>query len=280
MAVSSLGVMTTLWKRPELARLVLEHLWQVRETLAGELRLEVVAVGSEGDASREVCDGLEVEYVESANDPLNEKHNAGYLRARELGVDAVMRLDSDTLASETFFRALAARLREGSVGCLDIYFLDLATMQLYYNPPYSLLNQRLYNLLKGGWRRVGEPVGPGRCHPAAVLDELGWEPWGRGDLPNIRHRIDAAELSRLRRHGHVLRGFQLAELGGCLIDVKTPQNLNPFDPARADRLLHPQGPRLGLRRKLRPAPGTLLAEHFGDAILARLRELRAVLYGA
>jgi hypothetical protein len=278
MAVSSLGVVTTLWKRPELTRLVLEHLRQLREALAGELRLEVVAVGSEGDASRQVCEGLEVKYVEAPNHPLNAKANAGYRRARQLGVDAVMRLDSDTLASESLFRALAARLGEGSVGCLDVYFLDLASMQLCYNPPYSLFNQRLYNLLKGGWRRVGEPVGPGRCHSAAVLDDLGWEPWDRD--PPLAKGLDGAEMKRLRRHDHALRGFQLAELGGCLVDVKTPRNLTPFDPVRERRLLHPQGPRLGLRRRLQPAPDTLLAEHFGDALLARLRELRAVLYGA
>ena len=47
---------TTVWKRPELTDAVLAHYKAVRQSLADRMDLSLLAVGSEGRQSREICE--------------------------------------------------------------------------------------------------------------------------------------------------------------------------------------------------------------------------------
>ena len=56
--------------------------------------LELIAVGSEGDKSQQLCENHGFAYVEHDNMPLNRKYNAASRLAQESNPDAVYRIDS------------------------------------------------------------------------------------------------------------------------------------------------------------------------------------------
>ncbi len=213
-----LGVVTKLWRRPDVAPFVLRYfaglqghpLLQEREA---PIELVCVAAFSPGDPDpAERVDGWA--YVEAPNRPLSAKGNAAVL-ALEGKVDAVLNVGSDDLVSPGFI-AEAVRLVESGtdmVHPLGLTFFDVET---------------------GRAMAVDGPrIGAGRVLSRALLDRLGWRPWPeRGELPDSD--MDAL-LKTLRGRPPVITRLSGLDLGDAkrpglvVLDVKGDDNIASYE---------------------------------------------------
>lgn len=213
-----IGVLTALWKRPSLSRIVLAKYNAIRESLSNaDLRL--YAVGSEGEASRQIGEENGFTYVEYANEPLGAKWNFGLRAMRGDELDAVVIVGSDDLLNETYFLRQVELLNEGCrfSGLQDLYLLDLRTLRFAYWPGYDDRSGRR-----------GEPIGVGRCVHRTLLDEVDWKLWD----DHSNKMLDHSMFVRLRRR--IVDGSNTALLN-CrrenmmALDVKYDSNMWSMD---------------------------------------------------
>ena len=120
------ALITAVWKRHELTALVLNRFRNIKDELADTIDVKLIAVGSEGDASRQLCENHGFAYVEQDNMPLNRKYNAASRLAQESNPDAVYRIDSDDWITSSAITNSLKKIDNGhlAVGLLDLYFLD------------------------------------------------------------------------------------------------------------------------------------------------------------
>lgn len=165
-SIPSIALLTCMWQRPELTRLVFNNYASIQNRLRGILDLHLIAVGSEGTASRDLAEERGFTYVEYANSPLGAKWNGGMDAVRASGADAMIVVGSDDLLNTELFAVYARLLADGYVfaGLCDTYFWDLSTRHLALWRGYS-----------GG--RKGEPMGLGRLIHRDLLDKMDWQPW-------------------------------------------------------------------------------------------------------
>ena len=123
-----LGLLTTLWKRHELERAVIEINTKAAK---GVCDLEYICVGSEGKESEKVAEGCV--YLEHPNQPLSDKFQAGAQVAMDMNVDALMITGSDDLISRAWFKQAVAKIEEGyhAVLAQDIYLYTPGSAHLY-----------------------------------------------------------------------------------------------------------------------------------------------------
>ena len=69
--INTMVILTCIWKRPKLTRIVLSHYRALKKELKGEINLELVAVGSEGERSKDICEESEFNYFEYENQPMS-----------------------------------------------------------------------------------------------------------------------------------------------------------------------------------------------------------------
>jgi hypothetical protein len=215
-----IGLLTCLWRRPELTDFVLAHYAGVRKRLAGTLELVPVAVGSEGAASRVMAERHGFTYVEHPNQPLSDKWNAGLAPLRAAKVDAVFIIGSDDLVNDRAFLVYGTLLRRGLkfLGVQDLQFLDLATMRLVHWQGYT-------------GKRAGEPVGLARCIHRDYLEAADWRLWESG----LDRGLDYSMVVRL----HPLLGdaarmnerglLRCDDHGIAAVDVKSGYNMWAFE---------------------------------------------------
>ena len=67
MVKPTIALITAVWKRPELTGLVLNRFKNIKFELSNKINLELIAVGSEGDVSRRLCESRGFFYVEYEN---------------------------------------------------------------------------------------------------------------------------------------------------------------------------------------------------------------------
>ena len=91
MGQRTVALITAVWKRHELTDLVLNRFKSIKNEIADEINLELIAVGSEGTASRQLCEKHGFTYIEQDNMPLNRKYNAASRLAKTFNPDAVYR---------------------------------------------------------------------------------------------------------------------------------------------------------------------------------------------
>ena len=216
----TLGVLTCLWQRPALTDVVLRWYQHLKSDLSEQLDLELLAVGSEGAASRALAEDNGFAYVEHPNAPLGAKWNAGLAALRERQPDAVVIVGSDDLVSGNLFILYADRIARGCqyLGLTDMYFLDLASRRLCFWPGYP----------PGG--RHGETLGLGRCLHADLLDVHDWRLWEDG----LRMGLDGSMTRRLapqlraepQRWNAV--AFRCLDHGIGALDIKSGLNLWSF----------------------------------------------------
>lgn len=197
-----IGIVTALWQRHALASVVLAYYASLD---IDDLEFVLVAVGSEGEASRTLAESSGWEYVEAPNDPLSDKWNAGIgqLRGR---VDAVLIVGSDDILVAPAIRYLVAEMANGAdaVNLDDLYFYVLATNDLYY----------------------GERINPGASMllRASLLDRLDWKAWPIG----IDRRLDGHLQNRIHTAGRPCKYRSISncrEKGLVLVDIKTNVNM-------------------------------------------------------
>jgi hypothetical protein len=208
-------VLTCLWKRPELASLMLRHTLRVLEE-AGVVG-RVVAVRSPGD-EQETIDG--VDYAEASNSPLSNKWQAGLDEAAPES-DAVMLLGSDDFVTAGIIRAAAAAMERGVDvwGLSDFRFLAAGPRACYW-PGYTPESGR-----------VGEPMGACRTFRRGTLAILGDTLWPDG----LERGLDGACWQRILAAQQFLdihvETVPTMSTGGMAVDVKraTDTHLSTFE---------------------------------------------------
>jgi len=231
-------LLTCLWQRPELSRVVLEYYRDIRGTLA-DIELELVAIGSESAASRQIAEANDFHYFEHANSPLSAKWNFGLQQTRQFHPDGVVLVGSDDLLSAGILNHYARCLHQGDlfVGFLDGCFLDLGTSSLCQWHGYAGPRWRA--------RRLAETIGMGRLLARPLLEKLDFSLW---DGQKADSRLDQLAQTKLTRLGmlpvlyeHKLPvrcgestfhfgqlGLQSGSVPGCLLDIKTATCVTPF----------------------------------------------------
>jgi hypothetical protein len=106
-----IGIMTTLWKRHDLEKIVLSYY----STLEVEgVEIVGLAAGSEGDSSRNVAKEAGWYYVSARNKPLGAKHNKALHAISQLDrIDCVVIIGSDDLLNAKYFEYIRDRFNEG-----------------------------------------------------------------------------------------------------------------------------------------------------------------------
>ena len=236
---NTMVILTCIWKRPKLTRIVLSHYRALKKELKGEINLELVAVGSEGERSKDICEESEFNYFEYENQPMSEKWNFGLQMTKKINPDAVIIVGSDDLIDKNLLKFYDKKLKQGymMVGIKDFYIYDTERRKLAYWRGYGKLNDA---------HRMNETIGLARCLSRTLLDKLDFNIWN--DL-NISRNLDGAMTTRLKEvgiypvseanmpyvdldnqlygAGHL--GYNLKEIEGFAIDIKTKTNVTTFD---------------------------------------------------
>jgi hypothetical protein len=216
-----LAILTCVWKRPELTETVLSSYRALREDLHEQLELILLAVGSEGEVSKTLCERHDFEYLEYPNSPLSHKWNAGVQSARNHDPDGLVIVGSDDLINGSLLRAWAAKLEEGFdfCGIRDLYVLDLSTLMLGYWGGYEHS--------AGKADRAGEPIGCGRCFSRDLLDKMEWNLWP--EEPRLDEGLDELCLRHVGKKGFMPSSWLLEEAGSMALDIKSGTNITSFD---------------------------------------------------
>ena len=236
-------LLTCVWKRPELTDVVLEYYGEMAREVREYVDLRIVAVGSEGEVSKGLCEKHGCEYHECDNEPLNRKWEFGLRKARLLDPDGVVIAGSDDLISKTLFVEYSSLLRHGVLcaGVSDAYFMDCNSGELIYWRGYGGKARD-----KGMPYRIGETLGMGRLLSKRLLDVIDVPLWGNEWLNKSLDRQMTLNLERLDMlpvrycdavpigtennfwyQGHI--AFQMSELKGVVVDIKYDANITPID---------------------------------------------------
>lgn len=150
------AIVTTVWQRLELTTLMLRH---TKEICSHRNDILFYAVGSEFDQSKRVVEAEGWNYIESPNEPLNEKWN-NVIQALPRDIEGVIVLGSDDFISRAYLDKILNSTYDfcGSNNC---YFLDLPT-----HKGYHFYYENKANL-----------IGAGLFLSKKVLNELNWSPW-------------------------------------------------------------------------------------------------------
>ncbi|WP_413166730.1 tetratricopeptide repeat protein [Capilliphycus salinus ALCB114379] len=237
--INKIVIYTCVWRRPELTRIVLSYYSHLKKELSGKIQLELLAVGSEGNVSRKLCEDCGFDYIEYANKPLSAKWEHGINRCADYDPDGVIIVGSDDLISQNLIEFYDSQLKNNMVFCglKDGYFFDVSKENLILWTGYNVVADPT---------RVGETIGMGRCLSRILLDKLGFSIWKGLD---INQGLDGAMTQTLFQLGlqmldynncvvanvdnHEVKighcGFEMAEIGGCAVDLKFAENLTTFD---------------------------------------------------
>lgn len=218
--MKTISVVVAFWKRPELTRLMFHHTAAVARECTG-FNVKLIAIGSEGDASRSIAEEEGWVYVEAENSPLSAKWNAGVWEACRLGTDAVFITGSDDFFTAPILRSAAKAIfvdEADAFGYADHFFLGGGPRALWW-PGYG-----------SETGRVGEPMGSGRAFSRRVLEMLRWKLWP----DDLDRGLDGACWARLRSATLFFdikaATIPIAASGGMLVDVKRDgeEQLSPF----------------------------------------------------
>jgi hypothetical protein len=189
-----LMVVTCLWGRDSLSKIALEYYSEIRERLAGQIRIKFLACGSEGVKSRSMVEKFDFYYIEHANTPLTEKWNVLLKEAARHDFDALIIVGSDDFLSLGTFSKYRTALQERKMvfGFRDAYFLDLERHDLIRYYGYGGASP-----MGGMSVRLGEPIGMGRFFSRQLLELLNFNLWG-GLAAN--KGLDLAAVNKLADH--------------------------------------------------------------------------------
>jgi hypothetical protein len=209
-----LVVVSTVWKRPALTQRVLSWYRDLKEDVSDEMRVELLAAGSEGRTSRRLVESCGWDYVEAPNEPLSGKWNRVTLAAKDYAADALMVVGSDDLVNKNCLVKAGASMGFASFfGLLDLWFLALDRRpRLGYWPGYD--NNRL-----------GEPHGLARTFRSDLLDEMGWCFWP--NEPGARNALDRAWHSRVCASSSLgMFVCKMSHIGAYAVDIKEGDSSN------------------------------------------------------
>ena len=203
-----LAILIPFWGRHDTTAVVMRH---YQRMAAVRKDMHLVAVGSEGAASRSLAEENGWDYVEAQNDPLSNKLSAGLARCRELNPShGLLAMGSDDLVTGPWVdRCMKATTR---LGLLDMYLLRRKTWEGLHWPGYVGV-------------RAGESVGAHRFFPRALLDQLNWELWPPGLNCNLDGNL-TRKLTALRASPPQVLSMQQA--GCAALGISGEVNLTPW----------------------------------------------------
>ena len=235
----NLVMLTCVWKRPKLTKIILSYYSKLKKEIKSTVNLELVAVGSEGNKSKEICEGAGFHYFEHENQPMSNKWQYGLKMTKKYDPDAVIIMGSDDIITKEIINFYVEKINSGHllVGMKDFYIYESYLKKLAHWRGYGKLNDA---------HRMDETIGLGRCLARPLLDKIKFDVWGGLEL---RRNLDGAMTNRLKevgifpvsekncpvvgydgkilRVGHV--GYKLNEMNGFAIDIKSKTNVTSFD---------------------------------------------------
>jgi len=201
-----LGILTSLWQRPQLTKLFLDRLKHLHDTLD----ITCVAVGTD-HMYLEECVDREILYVDYVNKPLGIKWNHGIRTFKDLDVTHIMILGSDDFVSDDFVKfAMEFSEDKDFTGCKDLY--------MFGAHPRSRGWQELFYFAYQGCI-----VGPGRCYSKRIVEMMNWTPWGSRNAG-----LDGSIARSVRGLGKTVRrgAFNMRDEGLFMVDIKTVGNIS------------------------------------------------------
>jgi hypothetical protein len=196
-----LALITTIWRRPELTKIVLEYYKQ--------FDLELICVGSEGKQSKKLAKGWH--YIEYPNNPVSDKHNKALIKAKELNVDGVILIGSDDLMSKELFDFYQTLTPNETFvhGFVDGHIYDTTTNKIHY------LERHL----------DAQTVGTGRFFSKLILDSCDWKLWSDG----LNKGLDTNCTNNLKKLCIFEKKYRLSGINGFFVDIKHTENITPME---------------------------------------------------
>ncbi|QNU62096.1 hypothetical protein [Vreelandella titanicae] len=237
-------ILTCVWKRHELSRLFFSYYEELGKKLSPDIDIQIIAVGSEGEISRSICEEYGVHYLEYPNQPLSDKWQAGLNYARSFAFDALVVLGSDDFICEDTFRFYSKQVSKGALflGFQDCYLHDFSSQKTIYWKGYGASNEQ-----QSQPHRVGETIGLGRVLRRELLEFMDFDLWeGMGANKSLdgimKNKIigKTGFLPVKPVHGFDLKlngddyllgmlSFRLKDLGLFDVDVKVSDNVTAFE---------------------------------------------------
>lgn len=206
-----IGILSAMWQRPEVFEIFATGI----NRLQGQFDIIPVIVGSEGEASRELCRKYQFMYLERPNNPLGRKFNEGLRVFRGTDVDYVMVMGSDDIISNNLIEAYMPYMekRKDIIGILDIYFYDMIKKEMHYLPGYGLRKQDKH--------RKGEPLGLARCLSRDLIDKCHWQLWQN----SVDKGLDWTMWMKLKRMRVRPVTLRLTDINALALDLKSGHNI-------------------------------------------------------
>ncbi|MDQ7733400.1 glycosyltransferase family A protein [Halomonas sp. SpR1] len=167
-------MLTCVWQRHDLTKVFYDYYKKIKNDIHDDIELEVLAVGSEGSVSKNMCEEYGFNYIEHPNQPLSDKWQAGASHAKNFDFDAMIIMGSDDFVSKDVFY-LYKNLVESGIqffGFQDLYLYNVKSQALGYWKGYG-------SAPKGKVQpaRVGETIGLGRFLSSDLIEFLNFNLW-------------------------------------------------------------------------------------------------------
>ena len=204
---TKLGILSSLWHRPQLTELFLDRLEHVKE----KFDCVPACVGTDYEHSQ-ACINRGILYTDHQNKPLGTKWNHGIRLFQDQDVSHVMILGSDDFVCDEFIEFSIEFCKDKDfTGCKDLFMFGA-------HPHRKGFGTLFY------FRYKGFLVGPGRCYSKKILEEMNWTPWN----VNKNAGLDGSITKTVKMLGsHVKRGsFISRDRGLFLVDIKTSGNIS------------------------------------------------------
>lgn len=168
-------MLTCVWQRHDLTNAFYEYYKKIKNDIQGDIELEVLAVGSEGELSRNMCEKHGFHYIEHPNQPLSEKWQSGASYARKFDFDALIIMGSDDFVSKEVFYTYKDLVNKGVqfFGFQDLYLYEVKSKTLGYWKGYGSASKGLAQPA-----RVGETIGLGRFLASSLVEYMDFNLWG------------------------------------------------------------------------------------------------------
>lgn len=206
-----LAIVCAVFKRPELTSIVLNHYNRLKQEEGFDLQL--IAVGSEGQASRTICEEAGWHYIEHPNVPLSQKINRLFEEAKKYDVDGVIWIGSDTLMSKLlldYYDLNFSDKEEYVQGITDLYFYDIPRDEsLYFK-----------------YIHTTEIIGTGRFFSKKILDKVNWRICGDAV---INRGVDSHASRYLKRLGIGENGISMEHAQGVCVEIKSDVVMTQYE---------------------------------------------------
>jgi|SRR3990172_8725776 len=200
-------IVTAVHERPELTKIILPYY--------RNLNLKRLAVGSEGETSKQLVESCGWDYFEYPNTPLSYKFAALFQKAQEYTPDAVLLIGSDDLLSTSlidFYQKNCTPEDEHLTGLKDLYF-------------YSAKTKKAIRHLGFIGSKSPFTIGCGRLFSRKLLDKIYWKPWGD---ERTNRGLDITCSRRLALQGIKERQLLMKDCG-IAVDIKTDVGLTKME---------------------------------------------------